>query len=63
MVYIKKNCLGQMGSFGPKNGAHAHNSESTQRIFFKKFSRMKGADRYMKTLLVFFGKQNSFGVI
>ena len=32
-LYQKKNCSGQMGCFGPKNGAHAHNSESAQRFF------------------------------
>ena len=39
MVYTKKNfCSGQMGCFGPKNGAHPHNSESTLRVFYKKFT-------------------------
>ena len=64
MVYTpKKICSGQMGCFGPKNGAHPHNSESTLRFFLQKFWRLKGADRYMKILLVVFREQNSFGEI
>ena len=55
-------CSGQMGQFGPKNGAHSHNSESTLR-FFKKFCRMKGTNRHMKILLVVFQEKNSFGAI
>ena len=42
--------------------AHPCNSGSAQRIFLK-FCRMKGADRYMKILLVVFREQNSFGAI
>ena len=46
---------------GPKM-AHPHNSGSALRIFLK-FSRMKGANRYMKILLVVSLEKNSFGVI
>ena len=59
----KKIFSGQMGCFGPKNGAHPHNPESTLRFFLYKFCRLKGADRYMKILLVVFREQNSFGAI
>ena len=52
-----------MGCFGPKNGAHPHNSESTLGFFLEKFCRMKGGDSYMKILLVVFRKQISFGAI
>ena len=52
-----------MDHFGPKNGAHPHNSESTLKNFLWKFCRMKGADRYMNILLVVFREQNSFGAI
>ena len=38
--------------------AHLHNSET-----FKKFCRMKGANRYMKILLVVFREKNSFEAI
>ena len=51
-----------MGHFGRGNGAYPHNSESTLR-FFKTFCRMKGADRYMKVLLVVFREKKSFGAI
>ena len=46
---------------GPKM-AHPHNSGSALRIFLK-FCRMKGANRYMKILLVVFREKNSFGAI
>ena len=52
MVCNKKNCSGQMGYFGPEI-AHPRNSRSALRIFLK-FYWMKGADRYMKSLLVVF---------
>ena len=52
MVCTKENCSRQMGHFGPENGT-SHNSGLAQRIFLK-FHRMKGANRYMKTLLVVF---------
>ena len=41
--------------------AHSHNSGSALRIFLK-FYRMKGANRYIKILLVVF-RENSFGAI
>ena len=45
----KKIYSGQMGHFGPKNGTCC-NSGLALRIF-KKFCRIKGANRYMKILL------------
>ena len=51
-----------MDHFGPKNGAYPHNSESTLR-FFLKICRMKGANSYLKILLVIFREKNSFGII
>ena len=42
---------------GPKM-AYPHNSGT-----FQKFCRMKGANRYMKNLLVVFQEKNSFGAI
>ena len=47
--------------FGPKM-AHSHNSGSAVRIFVT-FYRMKGADRYVKILLVVFREKKSFGAI
>ena len=38
MVCTKKVCSRQMGCFGPKKGAHPHNSESTPRFFYKNFA-------------------------
>ena len=38
MVCTKKFCSGQIGCFGPKDGAHPHNSESTLRFFYKNFA-------------------------
>ena len=46
------NCSRQMSHFGPENST-SHNSGLALRIFLK-FYRMKGANRYMKTLLVVF---------
>ena len=42
--------------------AHPDNSGSALRILLK-FCRMKGANRYMKILLVVFREKNSFGAI
>ena len=50
-----------MDHFGPENGAYPHNSESTRRFFLKKIYRMKGANRYMKILLVVFREKNLLG--
>ena len=50
-----------MGYFGPENGA-SHNPGSAL-IIFKKFCRMKVANRYMKISLVVFREKNSFGAI
>ena len=50
-----------MGHFGSENGTF-RNSGSALRIFLK-FCRMKGANRYMKILLVVFREKNSFGAI
>ena len=44
---------------GPKM-AHPHNSGSALRIFLK-FCRMKGANRYMKILLVVFREKIHLG--
>ena len=58
MVCIKKNFVQDKWTIlGPKM-VHPHNSE----IFFK-FCRMKGANRYMKILLVVFREKKSFGAI
>ena len=42
--------------------AHLDNSGPALRILLK-FCRMKGANRYMKILLVVFREKNSFGAI
>ena len=43
MVYTKqKFCSGQMGGFGPKNGAHPHSSKSTQSFFIKILQNERG---------------------
>ena len=52
----KKFCSGQVG----QKMTHPHNSGSALRIF-KKFCRAKGANRYMKILLVVFQEKISFG--
>ena len=57
----KNSHLGKWAILGPKI-AHPHNSGSTGRIFLK-FCRMKGANRYMKILLVVFREKKSFGAI
>ena len=48
-----------MGHFEPENGT-SHNSGSAVRIF-KKICRMKGANRYMKVLLVVFWEKIHVG--
>ena len=48
-----------MGHFEPENG-RSHNSGSAVRIF-KKICRMKGANRYMKVLLVAFWEKIHLG--
>ena len=58
MVVPKIFSSGQMGQFGSENGAYPPNS----KIFKKKICRMKGSNRYMKILLVFWEKK-SFGWI
>ena len=47
-----------MGHFGSENGTF-YNSGSALRIFLK-FCRMKGANRYMKILLVVFQEKIHF---
>ena len=61
MIFQKKILWGKWTILGPKM-AHPHNSGSALRIFLK-FRRMKGANRYMKILLVVFREKDSFGVI
>ena len=60
-LYQKKFVQDKWAILGPKM-AHPHNSGSALRIFLK-FCRMKGANRYMKILLVVFREKNSFGAI
>ena len=61
MIFQKKILWGRWTILGPKM-AHPHNSGSALRIFLK-FRRMKGANRYMKILLVVFREKDSFEVI
>ena len=61
MVWTKRNVQGKWAILGPKM-AHPHNSGSALRSILK-FCRMKGADRYMKILLLVFREKNSFGAI
>ena len=61
MVYTKKIVQDKWVILGQKL-ADPHNSGSALRIF-KIFFRMKGADRYMKILLVVYLEKNSFGAI
>ena len=58
-MYQKNFVHDKWAILGPKM-AHPHNSGSALRIFLK-FCRMKGANRYMKILLVVFREKNSFG--
>ena len=60
-LYRKNSVQDKWAILGPKM-AHPHNSGSALRIFLK-FCRMKGANRYMKILLVVFREKNSFGAI
>ena len=59
MVCTKKFVHDKRAVLGLKM-AHPHNSGSVLRIFLK-FCRIKGANRYMKILLVVFLEKNSFG--
>ena len=61
MVCTKKKNQDKWVILGPKM-AHPHNSGSTLRTFLK-FCRMKGANRYMKILLVVLREKNSFAAI
>ena len=61
MVYSKTDWLRTNGDFGSENGT-SHNSGSNLTDFLK-FCRIKGANRYMKILLVVFLEKNSFGAI
>ena len=59
-VFYQKNFVHEKSAIlGPKM-AHPHNSGSVLRIFLK-FCRMKGANRYMKILLVVFREKNHLG--
>ena len=60
-MYQKNFVHDKWAILGPKM-AHPHNTRSALRIFLK-FCRMKGANTYMKILLVFFREKNSFGTI
>ena len=62
MICTKKKIFQDKWAILSPKMAHPHNSGSTLRIFLK-FCRMKGANRYMKILLVVFREQNSFGAI
>ena len=55
-LYQKKFVHDKWAILGPKM-AHPHNSVLVLRIFLK-FCRMKGANRYMKILLVVFRAKN-----
>ena len=57
IIFQKKIVWGKWSILDPKM-AHPHNSGT-----FLKFCRMKGANRYMKILLVVFREKNSFGAI
>ena len=50
-----------MGRLGPKMG-YPRNSGLALRIFLN-FYRMKGANRYMKILVVVFQEKNSFWAV
>ena len=51
----KISYLGKWAILGPKM-AHPHNSGSAGRIFLK-FYTMKGANRYIRTILIIFQKK------
>ena len=59
MTFPKKFVWGKWTILGPKI-AHPDNSGSTPRIF-KKFFAMKGANRYIETILMAFPKKFLFG--
>ena len=56
----QKNCVQAKWVILDPKMAHPHNSGLALRIFLK-FYRMKGANRYMKILLVVFREKNSIG--
>ena len=60
-MYQKNFVQDKWAILGPKM-AHPHNSGSALRIFLK-ICRMKGANRFMKILLVVFREKNSFGAV
>ena len=61
MVCTKKKFSGQMGHFGTENGTSSQFWIGSKN-FLNFFCKMKGANRYMKILLVVF-RENSFGAI
>ena len=62
MVCAKKKFVQDKWAILGLKMAYPHNSGSALRIFLK-FCRMKGANRYMKILLVVFREKKSFGAI
>ena len=57
MVYTQKNFVLEKWAILGQRMAFPQNSGSALRIFLK-FCRMKGANRYMKILLVVFQEKN-----
>ena len=62
MVCTKKKIVQDKWTILGLKMAHPYNSGSAVRIFLE-FCRMKGADRYIKILLVVLQEKNSFGAI
>ena len=60
MVFSKKKIVHDKWAILVPKTAHPHNSGLAIR-FFKKFCRMKGANRYMKISLVVFPEKNHLG--
>ena len=60
-LYKKKFVQGKWAVLGPKMG-YPRNSGLALRIFLN-FYRMKGANRYMKILVVVFHEKNSFWAV
>ena len=59
MVFPKKNSFGQIGHFWPENDVCSQ-LRIKAKIFFFEFSAMKGANRYIKIILMVFLKRFLF---
>ena len=62
LIIFQKNFVHDKWAILGLKMAHLHNSGSALRIYLK-FCKMKGANRYMKILLVVIREKNSCGPV